>query len=92
MATRLTANFTLEELIVSPTAKRLGLSNVPSQEHIANMKYVCEKILEPVRAHFGKPVQINSSYRSPLVNNPVGYDLVRDSRNLKVDGFTIRVL
>lgn len=72
MATRLTANFTLEELIVSPTAKRLGLSNVPSQEHIANMKYVCEKILEPVRAHFGKPVQINSSYRSPLVNKAVG--------------------
>lgn len=72
MATRLTANFTLEELIVSPTAKRLGLSNVPSPEHIANMKYVCEKILEPVRAHFGKPVQINSSYRSPLVNKAVG--------------------
>lgn len=72
MATRLTANFTLEELIVSPTAKKLGLSNVPSPEHIANMKYVCEKILEPVRAHFGKPVQINSSYRSPLVNKAVG--------------------
>ncbi len=72
MATRLTPNFTLEELIVSPTAKRLGLSNVPTQEHIANMKHVCEKILEPVRAHFGKPVQINSSYRSPLVNKAVG--------------------
>lgn len=72
MATRLTANFTLEELIVSPTAKRLGLPNTPSPEHIANMKYVCEKILEPVRAHFGKPIQINSSYRAPLVNKAVG--------------------
>lgn len=72
MATKLTPNFTLEELIVSPTAKRLGLPNTPSQEHIANMKYVCEKILEPVRAHFGKPVQINSSYRAPAVNKAVG--------------------
>ena len=72
MATRLTANFTLEELIVSPTAKRLGLPNTPSPEHIANMKYVCEKILEPVRAHFGKPIQINSSYRAPLVNKADG--------------------
>jgi putative chitinase len=72
VATRLTANFTLEELIVSPTAKRLGLPNTPSPEHIANMKYVCEKILEPVRAHFGKPIQINSSYRAPLVNKAVG--------------------
>ncbi len=70
--TQLTEHFSLEELIVSPTAKRLGLSNVPTQEHIANMKYVCEKILEPVRAHFGKPVQINSSYRAPLVNKAVG--------------------
>lgn len=70
--TKLSEHFSLAELIVSPTAKRLGLSNVPTQEHIANMTYVCEKILEPVRAHFGKPVQINSSYRAPLVNKAVG--------------------
>ena len=70
--TKLSEHFSLAELIVSPTAKRLGLSNVPTQEHIANMKYVCEMILEPVRRHFGKPVQINSSYRAPLVNKAVG--------------------
>ena len=69
---QLTEHFNLAEMIVSPTAKRLGLSNNPTAEHIANMKFVCEKILEPVRAHFGKPVQINSSYRSPLVNKAVG--------------------
>ena len=69
---QLTLNFNLAEMIVSPTAKRLGLSNNPTQEHIENMRYCCEKILEPVRAHFGKPVQINSSYRSPLVNKAVG--------------------
>lgn len=72
MATRLTDHFNLEELIVSPTAKRLGIPNTPTPEHIANMKYVCEKILEPVREHFGKPVTINSSYRAPLVNKAVG--------------------
>ena len=70
--TQLTPNFTLAELTVSPTAKRLGLPNTPTQEHIANMKYVCEKILEPVRLHFGKPIQVNSSYRSPAVNKAVG--------------------
>ena len=69
---QLTEHFTLEELTVSPTAKKLGLSNNPTPEHIANMKYCCEKILEPVRAHFGKPIQVNSSYRSPLVNKAVG--------------------
>lgn len=72
MATRLTEHFTLEELTVSPTAKKLGLPNTPTSEHIANMKYCCEMILEPVRAHFGKPVQVNSSYRAPAVNRAVG--------------------
>jgi putative chitinase len=69
---KLTEHFSLAEMIVSPTAKRLGLSNTPTPEHIENMRYCCEKILEPVRAHFGKPVQINSSYRAPLVNKAVG--------------------
>ena len=69
---KLTENFSLAEMIVSPTAKKLGLSNTPTSEHIENMRYCCEKILEPVRAHFGKSVQINSSYRSPLVNEAVG--------------------
>jgi len=69
--TQLTEHFTLEEMIVSPTAKRLGLSNTPTAEHIENMRYCCEKILEPVRAKFG-PVTINSSYRAPRVNQAVG--------------------
>ena len=69
--TQLTEHFTLAEMIVSPTAKRLGIPNTPTAEHIENMRYCCEKILEPVRAKFG-PVTINSSYRAPLVNKAVG--------------------
>ena len=69
--TQLTEHFNLGEMTVSPTAKRLGLSNQPTAEHIENMRYCCEKILEPVRAKFG-PVTINSSYRAPLVNKAVG--------------------
>ena len=72
MATKLTEHFTLEEMTASPTAKKLGLSNTPTAEHIENMRYCCEKILEPVRNHFGKAVSINSSYRSPAVNTAVG--------------------
>jgi putative chitinase len=69
--TQLTEHFTLEEMTVSPTAKKLGLSNTPTPEHIENMRYCCEMILEKVRAKFG-PVTINSSYRSPRVNQAVG--------------------
>jgi len=69
--TKLTEHFALEEMTVSPTAKRLGIPNTPTAAHIENMRYCCEKILEPVRAKFG-PVTINSSYRAPLVNKAVG--------------------
>jgi putative chitinase len=69
--TQLTEHFALEEMTVSPTAKRLGIPNTPTAAHIENMRYCCEKILEPVRAKFG-PVTINSSYRAPLVNKAVG--------------------
>ena len=69
---QLSPHFTLAELTRSPTAQRRGISNRPTPEHIENMKNVCEKILEPVRAHFGKPVRINSSYRSPALNKAIG--------------------
>lgn len=69
---KLSPHFTLAELTRSPTAAKYGLSNMPTPEHIENMKYVCEQILEPVRAHFGKPVRINSSYRSPELNKRIG--------------------
>jgi len=72
MGTKLTEHFTVEELTASATAKAKGIANVPTPEHLANMKYCCEKILEPVRAHFGKPVKINSSYRCPALNVAVG--------------------
>jgi zinc D-Ala-D-Ala carboxypeptidase len=72
MATKLTEHFTLEEMTASPTAKKLGIPNTPTAEHIENMRYCCEKILEPVRNHFGKAVTINSSYRAPKVNEAVG--------------------
>lgn len=69
---KISPNFSLEELTESPTAKKLGIPNVPTEEHLANMKYVCEKILEPVRAFFKKPVTVNSSYRCPALNKAIG--------------------
>lgn len=68
----LTPHFTLKELTESPTAKAKGIDNTPTPEHLSNMKHVCEKILEPVRAYFKKPVQVNSSYRSPALNRAIG--------------------
>lgn len=69
---QLSPNFTLAEATKSQEAARRGLANTPDPATIARMKAVCAEILEPVRAHFGRPVVINSFYRSPAVNAAVG--------------------
>jgi hypothetical protein len=68
----LSANFTLKELTRSDTATRLGIDNSPGPEELENLKLLCEKVLQPVRDHFGKSVTVNSGYRSPESNAAVG--------------------
>ena len=69
---QLSEHFKLTEFTKSETAIRKRIDNTPNAEHAANLKNVCEKILEPVRNHFGKPVRINSGYRGPALNSAVG--------------------
>jgi hypothetical protein len=68
----LTPSFTLEELTKSETALRLDLDNTPDDEATENLRLLCEKVLQPVRDHFGKGVKVNSAYRSPESNAAVG--------------------
>ena len=64
-------NFTLNELIKSNTAKSRGIDNTPTDEtQLANLKQLTEKVLQPIRDHFG-PTTINSGYRSPVLNEAV---------------------
>ena len=69
---QLSPHFSLEELTKSQTGARLGISNTPSAKHLAALKLLCEKVLEPVRAHYGRPVHVNSGYRGPALNKTVG--------------------
>lgn len=68
----LSANFSLKELTKSDTATRLGIDNTPDEEALDNLKTLCDKVLQPVREHFGKSVTVNSAYRSPESNAAVG--------------------
>ncbi len=70
--TQLTANFSLHELSKSETALRMGLDNTPDDEATENLRLLCEKVLQPVRDHYGKGVKVNSAYRSPESNAAVG--------------------
>lgn len=69
---KLSENFVLAEFTKSATAQRLGIDNTPHNEHLENLKHVVETICQPVRDFFGKPVIVNSGYRSPELNTAVG--------------------
>ena len=64
-------HLTLGELIRSVSAKRLGISNMPTPEHIENLKALAENIFEPIRAEFRVPIYISSGYRSKALNKAV---------------------
>ena len=69
---KLSEHFNYEELTSSATAKRLGLCNAPDAKSLDNLKRLCEDVLEPLRIKWGKPIIVNSGYRSPSVNKAVG--------------------
>ena len=65
---QLSKHFELAEFTRSSTAKRAGISNMPTEAHQANMKVLCEKVLESIREHFARPIMISSGYRSAALN------------------------
>ena len=69
---KLSENFSLDEVIRSATATKLGIDNIPEQEHLDNLQVVIDEIAQPLRDHFGKPVRINSGYPSPALNEAIG--------------------
>ena len=76
---KLTDHFDLSEFTRSESAKRDGIDNSPTLDHLENIKVLCEKVLEPIRAKFG-PINISSGYRSKDLNHIIGGSL-RSSRS-----------
>ena len=68
---QLTKHFTLQEMTASETAARRGFDNTPNATETANLVRTAE-LLEEVRALLGKPILVNSAFRSKQVNDAVG--------------------
>ena len=68
---KLSEHFTLEELTYSDLAQRHSLDNSPDKFVIHNLTRLAE-LLEDIRSLFGKPIRINSGYRSVTVNALLG--------------------
>jgi hypothetical protein len=69
---KISEHLSLAEVTRSETAKRKGVSNMPTEAHLANFKLLAEKVFEPIRNHFGSPINISSGYRSEALNKAVG--------------------
>ncbi len=67
----LSPDFSLEELVYSPTAHRLGLDNTPDDDIIESMRTLCIHLWQPIRDEKG-PIIVDSGYRSYEVNKAVG--------------------
>ena len=61
---QLSKHFTLEEFEKSQTATRKNIINKAGAGEIKNLGDLCYEVLEPVRAHFDKPITITSGFRS----------------------------
>ena len=69
---QLSKNLALAEVTRSETAKRKGISNMPTPEHIENFKRLAENVFQPIREHFAVPIRISSGYRSAALNKAIG--------------------
>jgi len=72
---KLSEHLDLAEVTRSETAKRKGISNEPTPEHLENFKKLAQNIFEPIRKHFGVPIHISSGYRSKALNTAIGGSL-----------------
>ena len=68
---KLSKNFTLQELIKSNTALRLGIDNTPSKEGIMKLTILATSVLQLLRDRIGA-LRITSGYRSPQLNTAIG--------------------
>ena len=92
---QLSKNLALSEVTRSETAKRRGISNMPTPEHIENFKKLAENVFQPIRDHFGVPIRISSGYRSKELNTAIGGSLSSqhcqgEAIDIDMDGTTVK--
>ena len=81
MATRISKNFTLDELTASATAKQMRIINAPGVDEVCNLCALVHNVLQPLRDAMGEAIKIGSGYRCPQLNKAVGG--VSNSQHMK---------
>lgn len=93
MNNKITDHFTLSEFEHSNTAEKFKINNTIPRNLLDNVKFGCEKILEPLRITIGKPIKITSGFRSVKLNNLIGgvpnsYHTIGCAADIHVEDFT----
>jgi hypothetical protein len=65
-------HLSLKEVTHSDYAAAHKINNIPNQAQLANLKLIAEKVFEPIREHFDKPIRVSSGYRSRVLNKAIG--------------------
>ena len=73
--------FTLDELIHSDTADRLGIDNSPTCDAIQCIDDLVTNVLDRLRSEWDRPIIVTSGYRCKELNAAVGG--ARNSQHLK---------
>ena len=68
MLNKIGKHFTYGELTITKSK----LENIPSQDELNNLLHLVENVLDPLRELYGKPIHVNSGFRSKEVNSAIG--------------------
>lgn len=63
--------FTISEFVRSDTADRRGIDNRLPKELLTNVQALIDKVLDPLREAYGKPITVTSGFRCPALNKAV---------------------
>jgi hypothetical protein len=91
---QLSKNLSLAEVVRSESAKRRGIDNNPTAEHLENLKDLALNVFQPIRDHFKVPIHVSSGYRSRILNNAVNgaaksQHCLGEAIDIDVDGTSI---
>ena len=81
-------NFTYEELVNSPTAKRLKINNTPNKQQKESLRKLAVEILQVIRDEYDKPIIVTSGFRCDKLNKAVGG--AKNSQHTKGEAADIR--
>lgn len=83
----MTANISEHITYLEAVKTNTGLINKPHFTQLQAMKAVASHVFEPLRVYYGKPILVNSFYRSETVNHAVGG--ARNSQHVKGEAIDI---